>query len=58
MWSRWRFRFGSTIAVFTLREMPRAIGLAKNGIGEVSIRSNTSFSSSGGIAEPSAKCSQ
>jgi hypothetical protein len=58
MWSRWRLRFGSTIAVLTLREMPRAIGLAKKGIGDVSIRSNTSFISRGDIAEPSAKCSQ
>jgi len=34
--------------------MRRAIGLAKNGIGALPIRSATSFNNSGGMAEPSA----
>ncbi len=42
----------------TLLAMPRAIGLTKNGMGDDSTLSNTSFISSGGMAEPSAKCSQ
>ena len=36
----------------------RATGRTKKGIGLVSMRSKISLSSSGGIAEPSAKCSQ
>ena len=36
----------------------RATGRTKNGIGPFSMRSKTSFITSGGIAEPSAKCSQ
>ena len=58
MKSSWRFRFGSTNDCSTFVEMPRAMGLAKNGIFVVAMRSNTSFMSSGGIAEPSAKCTQ
>ena len=38
----------------TSRKQAIAIGFAKNGIFEDSILSNTSFSRSGGIAEPSA----
>ena len=48
--------FGFTSMSLTLRAMPRAIGLAKKGIGPFSTRSNTSFINSGDIAEPSAKC--
>ena len=59
MKSSWRFRFGSTIRPLTLAAMPLAIGLAKNGIPwPEPMRSKMSLSSSGGIAEPSAKCSQ
>ncbi len=45
---------GSTKLSSTRRAMPRATGRAKNGIGPLSMRLNTSFISSGGIAEPSA----
>ena len=58
MKSSCRFRFGSTKPASTLAEIPRAIGFAKNGIGDEAMRSKISFISSGGIAEPSAKCSQ
>ena len=49
---------GITKVLSTCAEMPRATGLTKNGIGAVATLSNTSFISSGDIAEPSAKCSQ
>ena len=52
------FRLGRTTASITLPAMARAIGRTKNGIGPLATRSKTSVSSSGGIAEPSAKCSQ
>ena len=58
MQSSWRFKFGSTIAASTLLQMPLAIGFAKKGIGVTLMRSKINFSSSGGIAEPSAKCIQ
>ena len=58
MKSNCRFRLGSTTVAIPLAEIARAIGLAKNGIGAVAMRSKTSFISSGGIAEPSAKCNQ
>ena len=45
-------------AASTLSATLRAIGRAKNGIGVVLTFWNTSFISSGGIALPSAKCSQ
>ncbi len=58
MKSSWRFRFGSTIVACTLAEIMRAIGFAKNGIGASATLSQTSLISSGGMAEPSAKCIQ
>ena len=58
MKSSWRFRLGLTKPSITLPAMARAIGLTKNGIGAVLTLSNTSVNSSGGMAEPSAKCSQ
>jgi hypothetical protein len=58
MKSSWRFRFDSTIAASTMFDRPFTIGFAKNGIGVTLMRSKISFSSSGGIAEPSAKCIQ
>ncbi|MNC94077.1 hypothetical protein D3C83_108460 [compost metagenome] len=53
-----RSMFGSMKPPFTLRAMPRAMGLAKNGIFARSTRLNTSFITIIGIAEPSAKCIQ
>ena len=58
MKSSWRFRFGSTNIVFTLAAIMRAIGFTKNGIGADATLSKTSLISSGGMAEPSAKCIQ
>ena len=58
MKSSWRSRFGVTKLFSTCAEIARATGLTKKGIGAWPILSNTSFISSGGIAEPSAKCSQ
>lgn len=40
--------------LMALSTMPRAIGLAKKGMRALAMRSNTSLSSSGGMAEPSA----
>ncbi len=58
MKSSWRFRFGSTTIAWTFAEIARAIGLAKNGIGDRATFSQISLISSGGMAEPSAKCIQ
>ena len=58
MKSSWRFRLGVTIIDCTLAEMPRAIGFTKKGIGALATLSKISLSSSGGMAEPSAKCIQ
>jgi hypothetical protein len=58
MKSSCRSMLGITKLFSTCAEMPRAIGLAKKGIGDDATLSNTSFMSSGDIAEPSAKCSQ
>ena len=54
MKSRWRVSCGPMKPAFALPAMARAMGLAKNGMRLPSMRSNTSLSSSGGIAEPSA----
>ena len=58
MKSNCRARLGRTARSSTRLAMPRAIGLMKNGMGAFATRSKTSSSSSGGMAEPSAKCSQ
>ena len=42
----------------TLAATPLSTGLMKKGAGELATLLNTSVISSGGIAEPSAKCSQ
>ena len=55
---RWLSMLGMTMAAFALPEIIFAIGFTKKGILLFSILSNTSLSSSGDIAEPSAKCSQ
>ncbi len=54
----WRSMLGWMKLARTLSAMPRAMGLTKNGIGAVRMRLKTSAIVSGGIAEPSAKCSQ
>ena len=58
MKSSWLRKFGSTNPANTFAAMPRAMGRTKNGIGALATRLKINFSSSGGIAEPSAKCSQ
>lgn len=45
-------------AAVTLALMARAIGRTKKGAGASWIRLNISFNNNGGMAEPSAKCSQ
>ena len=52
--ARWRSMFGCTKLDITFCAMARLIGLTKNGAGEDSTLSNTSFISSGDISEPSA----
>ncbi len=49
---------GCTKPAFARCAMARATGRTKNGIGAFSMRSKMSLRSSGGIAEPSAKCIQ
>jgi len=58
MKSRLRSMFGSTKPSLARRAIARATGLTKNGIGAFSMRLKISMSSSGGMAEPSAKCIQ
>jgi len=53
-WPRCRSICGSTKPDCSVAAILRAIGRAKNGIGACAIRSATSLSSSGGIADPSA----
>jgi hypothetical protein len=50
--------FGLMKALVTWAAIFRVMGLTKKGTGAEATLSNTSFISSGGIAEPSAKCSQ
>ena len=50
--------FGAMKLFVTLSAMAFTTGLTKNGTGAVRTLSKTSFISSGGIALPSAKCSQ
>src|SRR5579883_807197 len=54
MKSRWSAIWGSMNEVRARRAIARAIGRTTTGIGAVSTRLNTSLSSSGGMAEPSA----
>jgi hypothetical protein len=58
MKASWRFKSGLTKPSSTLSAMALAIGLAKKGIGAFLILLKTSAITSGGMAEPSAKCSQ
>ena len=58
MKSSWRSMLGAMKLFVTLSAMPLTTGLMKNGTGAVRTLSKTSFISSGGIALPSAKCSQ
>ena len=58
MKSSWRLMLGAMKLVVTLSAMPMTMGLMKNGTGALRTLSNTSFINSGGIALPSAKCSQ
>ncbi len=54
MKSRWLVMFGMTNPALAFAAIERAIGFAKKGIFEFSIRSKISFIRSGGMAEPSA----
>ena len=58
MKTSWRFKSGLMNPSSTLSAMALAIGLAKKGIDAFLILLKTSAITSGGIAEPSAKCSQ
>ena len=58
MKASWRVMLGPMKLLVTLSAIPRTTGLMKKGTGASRTLSKTSFMSSGGIALPSAKCSQ